>query len=508
MKRLGFKPIKRCNMTKPETFIARQAKRLSKGQIDRRRFVMSALATGVTMPTAMSLASRAEALVPKSGGHLRYGAGATLGQTVRMAYADTLVDVGRDGAVVGSLADAFWSDDGGTTWTFNLRPGVTFHSGRALRADDVLTSFADAAASNPKVWGITRQIAAAYPDGDARVILRLHRPHQDFARLLATPDLTLHPKDGAPHDGTGAYRLHHIAPGTSAHLVRRDDDWRAHRGHFDRIDVVSMPDAGERQGAVMNGEVDVIDDVDPRALAMLSTTAHLNILEHRGTRHHAIHMRMDQGPFQNPDLRTGLKALIDRQALCNEALLGHGDIGQDAPWRFEGAVPSHDPDRARWHIRAADVAGPVTLAVAQGAGPGADVVADLVARAAQDVGLKVVVQTDGNDDWDLKLAQGSGSGDASFAAQYMCDAGSCDTGWTRSNKARVFDEDVRVARSLGDGAARDAGFADAARTLVRDGALILPLWATDLYAHSNALKSPAEPLGTSPSDILTRWWFA
>ena len=42
-----------------ETYLARQAMRLTRGEINRRRFIMSALATGVTLPTAMGLAGRA-----------------------------------------------------------------------------------------------------------------------------------------------------------------------------------------------------------------------------------------------------------------------------------------------------------------------------------------------------------------------------------------------------------------------------------------------------------------
>ena len=40
-----------------ENYLARQTMRLTKGEINRRRFIMSALATGVTLPTALGLAA-------------------------------------------------------------------------------------------------------------------------------------------------------------------------------------------------------------------------------------------------------------------------------------------------------------------------------------------------------------------------------------------------------------------------------------------------------------------
>ena len=114
-------------MTKRETYISRQAKRLSKGQIDRRRFVMSALATGVTMPTAMSLASRAEAMTPKRGGTLRYalagpsaakgglfpGSWSEMHRIANLARGGRLVTRTAKGALSGDLAEHFHSDDGG-----------------------------------------------------------------------------------------------------------------------------------------------------------------------------------------------------------------------------------------------------------------------------------------------------------------------------------------------------------------------------------------------------------
>ena len=42
-------------------YIEQQQNKLANGLIDRRRFMMSVLATGLALPTALSLASKAEA---------------------------------------------------------------------------------------------------------------------------------------------------------------------------------------------------------------------------------------------------------------------------------------------------------------------------------------------------------------------------------------------------------------------------------------------------------------
>ena len=61
---------------KIDKYIKEQSSKLTKGLIDRRQFMMSVLATGVTLPIALSLADKAVAATPKKGGHLRWGNGA------------------------------------------------------------------------------------------------------------------------------------------------------------------------------------------------------------------------------------------------------------------------------------------------------------------------------------------------------------------------------------------------------------------------------------------------
>ena len=55
---------------KIDKYIEEQSSKLTKGLIDRRQFMMSVLATGVTLPIALSLADKAVAATPKKGGHL------------------------------------------------------------------------------------------------------------------------------------------------------------------------------------------------------------------------------------------------------------------------------------------------------------------------------------------------------------------------------------------------------------------------------------------------------
>ena len=58
---------------KKQAYLNSLSNKLTAGQIDRRQFVMSALAAGVALPSALGLADSAMAATPKRGGRLRMG---------------------------------------------------------------------------------------------------------------------------------------------------------------------------------------------------------------------------------------------------------------------------------------------------------------------------------------------------------------------------------------------------------------------------------------------------
>ncbi|MGB7336405.1 MAG: peptide ABC transporter substrate-binding protein, partial [Salaquimonas sp.] len=58
-----------------EMYLKTQAAKLTAGHIDRRQFIMSAIAAGIVLPTAMSMATNAMAMTPKKGGDAKFGSG-------------------------------------------------------------------------------------------------------------------------------------------------------------------------------------------------------------------------------------------------------------------------------------------------------------------------------------------------------------------------------------------------------------------------------------------------
>ena len=277
---------------KKETYIKKQAGWLTAGQIGRRQFIMSALAAGVALPSALSMADKAMAAAPKKGGKFRHGSayGSTTDaldpgtaenaftQLVIFGRGNCLTEVSNDGSLIPDIAESFESSDGAKTWAFTLRKGVEFHDGRTMTADDVIATFNYHRGEESKsaAKGLLTAISDIRKDGD-KVIFELSGGNADFPVIVSDYHLMILPsKDGAVEDantmiGTGGFVLNSFEAGVRAAFTRNPNYYKEGRAHFDEIEIISLLDTTARQNAVMNGDVDMIDNVD--AIRSAATTS-------------------------------------------------------------------------------------------------------------------------------------------------------------------------------------------------------------------------------------------
>ena len=365
---------------------------------------MSAIATGVTMPTAMSLARKAEAGVPRRGGNFRYGVGFAAGgpsatsdhflTLINFTLGSCLTEVHAGGAVSGALAESFEPADQGRTWTFAMRRGVEFHDAKPLTSNDVVASLEHARAR-----GHLRDVVTIQSDGAGRITVELVKPDPNFPRRIADPSFVVWPaQDGridvANGNGTGAYRLDRFQPGEKAFFVRDHNHWRDDRGFFETVELISMPDTALRQSAIMNGDVDFIDRVDPGSVALLKRMPTLEILETEGNGHFGVPLPTGAPPFHLPKLQRALALAIDRQELLDKVLLGHGAVLADD--FQESSSPRFDPDAAAHAYRASGHTGPIRLLASDTAFPGALSAARLLAATAARAGIDIEIRNSGH----------------------------------------------------------------------------------------------------------------
>jgi len=514
----------------------------------RRDLLKSAGGFGAFAAVQGILPGSARAASPKSGGHLRVGTGfgsttdsldpATTehGMTINInyTYANNLMEVGNDGSLVNELAEQHETEDG-KTWYFRLRKGVEFHNGKTLTPDDVVASFEhhirDGSRSAAK--GLLSSVESVRRDGKDGVVFELSEPNADFAFLTSDFHLVILPSEDGMIDatggvGTGAYKLDRFDPGVRAEFSRNPNYWKEGRGHFDSVTIFSLVDVTARQNAVLNGDVDVIDRVDPKTVSIMSRAPNLSILEVTGTQHYTFPMRLDSSPFDNLDMRLAMKYAINRQEMLDKILLGHGVLGNDHPIAVANAYHaddleqrSYDPDRARHHFEKSGHAGPVQLHVSDAAFAGAVDAAQLLSASASAAGIEIEVvrePTDGywSNVWNKKpwcacYWGGRPTEDWMFSTAYTADTEWNDTAWRDTPAADKFNSIVKQARAELDTGKRQQLYTEAQRLVRDDGGVIVPMFANYIMAASDKLDHDEQVAANWDLDgnkIAERWWFA
>jgi len=286
---------------------------LRPARLSRREFMAYAAALGVTTAVAEAAwIQSASAQQPKKGGSVRFGVtGGSSEDTLDPTYApDTaiglvwlgirncLTEVKENGELVGELAQSWEPSADAKSWTFKLRPGVTFHSGKQLTAEDVVASInhhrGETSKSHAK--GLTKQIADIKADGPQTVTFTLQAGDADFPWIMSAWSFQIMPSqdgkvDWQSGDGTGGYILKTLQPGVRADLERFSSYWKGdERAHFDHIEILNVADVAARQSAILNKELDAITRPDLRTLGKLSTEKNVRILETPSSQYSSIPM--------------------------------------------------------------------------------------------------------------------------------------------------------------------------------------------------------------------------
>lgn len=237
-----------------------------------------------------------------------------------------------------------------------LRPGVTFHSGRAFTAADVaatLRSAADAKLGSPYRRSYARFRVEVR--GPLSLTLRLDAPHATVLGDLELPVLPAHLATarvltGAQADGTGPYRL-----------VRRAEG-RLDLAPFDRVEGRRPPalavrfrrlqDDNTRALRLLGGGGDVaVDTVPPQLVPVFAKARGFRVISAPSTSFTYLGLNVEDPILSDPRVRAAIAHAIDRETLVAGKLAGHATLatGMLSPgsWAYERDVPRHDHDLAR-----------------------------------------------------------------------------------------------------------------------------------------------------------------
>jgi peptide/nickel transport system substrate-binding protein len=233
------------------------------------------------------------------------------------------------GKVENLLAKSYKVSDGGLTYTFNLRTGVKFHSGKTLTSADVKYSLekvtADGSQSPQK--GALSVISSIQTPNPSTVVVNLSKKSISLTYNLtyvwvvnsAIKDMT------STEDGTGPYKYTAWTRGSSISLARFDGYW----GENAKNKVVvfhEYTDGTALNNALLSHAVDIItSEGNPDALAQFKNSS-FKITNGLSTNKQLIIFNDKVAPFNKALVRKAVTSAIDKTKLLSSIWGDYGTV--------------------------------------------------------------------------------------------------------------------------------------------------------------------------------------
>ena len=253
---------------------------------------------------------------------------------------------GRDESLAAKpqMLEGFSMEDGARRWTMRLREGLLFHDGEPVLARDCVASLKRWMVRDPIGQTIADRLGSLEAPDDRTLVWRLNKPFPSLAYALAKtqPSPVIMPARIAATDpyrqiqeiiGSGPFRWvpDEYVPGSRA-VWARNDRYRPRdepvsfcagglRAMVDRVEWQIIPDAGTAASALMNGEVDWVDQPIPDLLPRLRRARGVTVglLDEHGTiavlRPNQLH-----GPTANAAIRRAMLAAIDPEEVMTAVM--------------------------------------------------------------------------------------------------------------------------------------------------------------------------------------------
>ena len=298
------------------------------------------------------------------------GAAAAIDEVVYANIFEGLTRFGPDGAVNPGLAATWDISEDGTVYTFALRPGVTFHDGTTLTADDVVFTLdrARAEGSTNAQPGLFANIVSAEAVDELTLRVTLDGPDGAFLFDMAWGDAVIVAPESAESNatnpiGTGPFRFANRIEGDRIELVRNDAYW----GEAVALEAATfrfISDPNAAFAAMMAGDVDAFPNFPaPETLAQFAADPRFSVIVGSTEGETILAMNNAQAPLDDIRSRQAIAHAINRQDIIDGAMFGYGTpIGTHfAPHNPNyvdlTGLSAYDPDAARALLAEAAPAG-------------------------------------------------------------------------------------------------------------------------------------------------------
>jgi peptide/nickel transport system substrate-binding protein len=205
---------------------------------------------------------------------------------------EAMFDLQLDGTFTPSLAESFEVSDDGITWTFHLRPGLTFHDGAPLTANDVVFSykFYQSHEDFPYLNGYTAYFADVTAPDEQTVVVTLSEaiPNMEsqliFLYVLPEHIWSAHTEGAAATEfqnlemiGNGPFRVIEYKQNEFIRLAAIKDHFLT-PPKIDELIFQTFANDDALVQALQTGQVDMVTELPVTTVPALRNTEHVAVV--------------------------------------------------------------------------------------------------------------------------------------------------------------------------------------------------------------------------------------
>src|SRR4051794_645943 len=249
------------------------------------------------------------------------------------------------------LAESIESGGKPDTWTVRLKPGITFHNGKPVTADDVIFSLQritdpkDPKVGNASISYIDRKNLKKVDDRTVRIPLKL--ANSNFPDDLGQYFNAIVPTDYDPKNpvGTGPFKYQSFTPGQRSVFTKNPNYWESGKPYADQLVIIDFTDDTARTNALLGGQVEAINNLPAAQVASVKGNPNLKVLNSQTGAWQPFTMRIDAAPFDDNRVRQAMRLIVDRDQMVAQVLSGYGRVANDLYAPYDPAYAKDLPQR-------------------------------------------------------------------------------------------------------------------------------------------------------------------
>lgn len=255
---------------------------------------------------------------------------------------DNLINRDFDGSFKPGLAESFSTSADGLTYTFKLRTGVKFHSGKAFTSADVKYTIErwKKTEKSPTSYTIAPVTSVEAPDPQT-VVFKLDKPYNIFLDQIAGGWAVILNNESVEKagqnygvttaDGTGPYKFKEWVR-QQRFVVERNADYKwggpvfQNQGapYLDSIEFRIIPEDNTRVAEFEAGNIHLLADLPPQEVDRLSKGDKVGVVKYDQLQTTYFGINTKKVPVDDAQVRRAISQAINRDEIVKGAYFGLG----------------------------------------------------------------------------------------------------------------------------------------------------------------------------------------